>query len=62
MRDRTAGNAAAGKESEKHLESALKNTSAMHITVVEGAEPTGERAGPAGRAGRAIGGATAPES
>ena len=48
MRDRTAGNAAAGKESEKHLESALKNTSAMHITVVEGAEPTGERAGPAG--------------
>ena len=59
MRDRTGGNAAAGKESEKHLESALKNTSAMHITVVEGAGPTGERAGPAGRGD---GGAAAPES
>jgi len=41
MRDRTAGNAAAGKE------------------IVEGAEPTGERAGPAGRGD---GGAAAPES
>ena len=29
---------------------------------MEGTGPTGERAGPAGRAGRAIGGAAAPES